>query len=101
MCRVSPAVAGAPEMGSIVAAVRGEQDANTRLRAKPTATAALQLLAHLMVTPSGWAAGVARVRLGSGPGCRLGPRRGACPIVLGEHKLADANRHRGDLDALI
>src|SRR5665648_769096 len=44
MCRVPPAVTGTLEMGSIVATVLAEQDANTRLRARPTATAVPQCL---------------------------------------------------------
>src|ERR1019366_1866517 len=40
-------------------------------------------------------------RLGSGLGCRLGPGRGTRSLVLGQHELADADRDRSDLDALV
>jgi|SRR5450631_622157 hypothetical protein len=41
------------------------------------------------------------LRPGSGFGRCLGSRGGACPLVLGEHELADPDRDRGDLDTLV
>jgi hypothetical protein len=47
MYRVPPAVTGAAEMDSAVAAIRGEQEVDSKTRPTPTTTAALDLRARI------------------------------------------------------